>query len=278
MNDLAAKDTTELQEFSAESLLREAVGSGVPVETIERLLVMRKELKEEHAREVFNSAMVGFKSECPPIKKTKEVKNKNGTSRYFYAPLEEIDKQITPTLTKFGFTYSFRARPEADAVTEIAVITHKLGHSIEAPFKIPIEEDAYMNDGQKVASASSMAKRYALKDALGLIEVGDDDDGQTLGDGMSPQDLFKGFVRCTEGILENYESIMGIKDAIQQGDMESAAQLLYEIPIEETEKFWRAYTKGGPFTTDENNIIRSEVTPIIRQMKEDKFKEENTNV
>ena len=52
-----------------ESLIAKAIDKNVSVETMERLLIMRRELKAEWAQTEFDKAMAAFQSECPIIKK-----------------------------------------------------------------------------------------------------------------------------------------------------------------------------------------------------------------
>ena len=44
----------------AEALIAKAIEKNVPVETMERLLVMRRELRAERAKEAFDKAMSAF--------------------------------------------------------------------------------------------------------------------------------------------------------------------------------------------------------------------------
>ena len=52
-----AKIIPQQYEFSAEELISQAIDKGVSVETMEKLLAMRKELKNEWAKEQFDKAM-----------------------------------------------------------------------------------------------------------------------------------------------------------------------------------------------------------------------------
>ena len=57
----------------AEMLIAKAIDKNVPVETMERLLAMRRELKAEWAKAEFDKAMSVFQSDCPIIKKRRET-------------------------------------------------------------------------------------------------------------------------------------------------------------------------------------------------------------
>lgn len=161
--------------MSVESLISQAVKANVSIETLERLLVMRDKFNAEKAKEAFVVAMSGFQSECPVIKKTKKVLNKDGrTVRYSYAPIESIVEQIKKPLSKYKLSYSWEAKNEPGSIVAVVTITHALGHSTTSEFKIPVDTEGYMTAPQKVASALTFAKRYSLCNALG-ISTGDED-------------------------------------------------------------------------------------------------------
>lgn len=165
--------------ISAESLISQALNEKVSIETIERLLVMRRELKQEKAKEAYNLAMAHFQSECPIIKKTKQVKNKDGSLRYGYAPLDSIVRQTKGLIQKHGFSYTIDAIVEDRWVSAICKIVHELGHSESSHFRIPIISEGFMTEPQKFASALTFAKRYAFCNAFGIL-TGDEDDDSVI--------------------------------------------------------------------------------------------------
>lgn len=170
------------QNQSAESLISQAINKGVSVDTMERLMKMRREMKEEYAKEQFDKSLADFQSECPVIKKTKNVLNKDKVStRYKYAPLDAIVNQVRPLLQRHGFSYSINAKVENSTVMAIMKVTHRAGHSETSEFQIPIDPDAFMNQQQKFASALTFAKRYAFCNAFGILTGDDDDDGVHAG-------------------------------------------------------------------------------------------------
>lgn len=171
---------------TAEVLIAQAIDKGVTVDTMERLLAMRRELKSEAAKEAFDRSMSAFQSECPVIDKSKKVLNKDGQSvRYAYAPLDAIVTQVKPLLQKHGFGYRIVADVQGKGkdgeVQATCVVTHELGHSETSSFKVPIDLESYMNLPQKFASALTFAKRYAFTNAFGLMTGETDDDGQRAG-------------------------------------------------------------------------------------------------
>lgn len=175
--ELQVIKTPEPQEQSVEGLMRCAIEKGASVETLERLMAIRRELKAEAAKEAFERSMAAFQAECPTIAKTKQVMQKNGKDvRYCYAPLEVIIEQVKAILQKHGFNYTLDAKVEGQWVEAICQSTHSMGHSKTSSFKVPIDKDAYMAEAQKFASALTFCKRYAFCNAFGILTGDDDDD------------------------------------------------------------------------------------------------------
>lgn len=168
----------EKREISPEELIARAIDRNVPIETMERLLAMRTQLKEERAKEEFFKSLASFQEKCPIIPKTKEV----GGSKfnYKYAPLDVIVEVVSPILKKCGFSYNiqacFKDNPPVQIVT--CIVHHRAGHSESSEFRAPVDLNGYMNDIQKHASAMTYAKRYAFCNAFGILTGDEDNDAQ----------------------------------------------------------------------------------------------------
>ena len=161
------------------ALLERAVDGKAAVEVLERLQVLRKELRAEKAKEEYDRALAAFQAECPVIEKRKDVLNKDGRSvRYRYAPLDEIISQVKGLLQKYGFSYSLTTVTGEKRVKSICKITHALGHSEISEFEVPIDPQAFMNEQQKFASALTYSKRYAFCNGLGILTGDEDVDGK----------------------------------------------------------------------------------------------------
>lgn len=160
---------------SFESLLLSAVQSGATVDQLERLLDLRRQLKAEADQQAFDQAMARFQSECPPIRKDKEVFVRNQL-RYRYAPLESIVAQVKILLRDNELSYSMDAEVKGSSVLAICTVKHSQGHRQSSKFEVPIQTDAFMSEPQKFASALTFAKRYAFINALGLMTAEDDTD------------------------------------------------------------------------------------------------------
>src|SRR3712207_6481134 len=90
-----------LMQGQAENLIAKAIDRNVSVETMEKLLAMRKELQAEWAKRRFDEAMAAFQAECPVIEKTRKVdfvsRRTGSRTTYAYAPLDEIVRQVKET-------------------------------------------------------------------------------------------------------------------------------------------------------------------------------------
>lgn len=167
--------------MNVETLMLRALESNVSIDSLERLMAMRRELVAEGARTAFFSALAGFQAECPVIPKTGEVRERGGQQvRYRFAPLDKIVSTIRPHLEAHGLSYTFNAVFDLDNHHLIAVceVHHALGHTEQSEFRVPISKDNFMNSAQHFGSASSYARRYALCNALGLLTGDEDDDAQ----------------------------------------------------------------------------------------------------
>jgi len=172
-----ALDTT----VHAETLIAQAIQQGTSVETMEKLLSMRRELKAEKAKEIYDESMSGFQSECPIIKKTKSVKTKTGAVAYSYAPIESIVSQVKKLLSKYGFSYSTQIITDKGSVKAVCIVKHLAGHSENYEMEVPLgTKTAVMSDSQVVAAASTFAKRYAFCNAFGILTGDEDNDGAKI--------------------------------------------------------------------------------------------------
>lgn len=164
--------------FNAEAIIAQAVQNNVPIETMERLLAMRRELKAEWEKQQYNEDMAKLQQEMPVITKSEGVKDKNGKHRYSYAPIDKIVAETKDVIGKHGFSYTIDVIQDAQSVTTVVTTTHKHGHEKQSRFQIPIDASAYMSAPQKVAAAMTYAKRYAFCNAFGIMTSDQDTDAQ----------------------------------------------------------------------------------------------------
>lgn len=173
---------------AVETFISQAIAANVPVETMEKLFALRANVKAEAAKEAFVRAMGKFQNDCPVIKKTRKVLNKDGRSvRYQFAPLEAIVEQIKKVVMDNELSYSWNTEHTEGHMKVTCTITHVLGHSTTSTFEIPIDPEGFMTAPQKYASAQTFAKRYTLCNALGISTGDEDTDATDVGKEKTPK-------------------------------------------------------------------------------------------
>ena len=166
----------------AEALIALAIEKNVSVDTMERLLAMRRELKAERAKEEFDKALSAFQAECPIIKKTKGVNTNAGDLAYKYAPLECIVEQVKDFLSKHGFSYSVDQPEAKPGYIKVALtVKHTFGHSEVTSVALPLgNKTSIMSQTQVEAAALTFAKRYAFCNAFGILTGDEDTDAKPV--------------------------------------------------------------------------------------------------
>lgn len=174
-----------VQEPSVGQMLQKVIDSGITPETVnalEKLCDLKIKVDAINAEKEFASAFNRLMAEIPQIKATKSVPNNDGSTRYKFAPIEEIDRQLRPLALEHGFTYYF-AEGDSDAgkVEKLCVVQHVGGHKRSNPFSVRVSKPPGSSDSQADGSTHSYAKRGALCDAFGIIIEHMDDDARLLG-------------------------------------------------------------------------------------------------
>jgi hypothetical protein len=178
----AAQGVKAITSVDPQALLAQAIDKNLPIESMERLLAMRKEMKAEFARDQFFVALSGFQSECPIVEKKHQVRDKDKVTkadkglRYSYAPIEDMVDAVRPLFSKWGLSWTIKTKQTREDVTAICFAHHCDGHEEVTEFTVPIDPDAYMTDPQKAAAALTYATRYAFKGAFGIQTKGEDND------------------------------------------------------------------------------------------------------
>lgn len=235
MSEIMKTEKNEIQRVNVnpENLIAQAIEKGLPVETMEKLLAMRRELKEEVAKEQYYISLSQFQKQCPVIKKESKVDftGKTGKrTKYEYAGLDSIVSQVRDLLEANGFSYTVKTKQTEKSVMAICESHHVAGYSDSTFFEIPIDYDAYMNAAQKVASALTYAKRYAFCNAFGIMTGDEDDDCQSN--------------NGTENILEDVSQNIGKEKPTTVGFSEASDSERMKNELLDT---------GRPFTKEMND-------------------------
>ncbi len=180
------------QEPSVALMLQTFIERGITSESVgafSQLCELKERMDAKNAEREFASAFLGLKNALPPIHASKPVNNKDGSVRYCFAPLEEIDAALRGPALAHGFTYSFsEGAAQPNKVTKICTITHKGGHSRSNSFTVRIGNGPPgSSESQSDGAAHSYAKRGALCDAFGII-IDTDTDARIEGHPISEEE------------------------------------------------------------------------------------------
>lgn len=166
----------------ATALIAQAIQKGTDVDTMEKLLAMRRELKGERSKEEYDRAMAEFQKNCPTIEK--KVKGYN----YKYADLTAIIEQVKGLLSDNGFSYTFDTDELENKILVYCKVKHIGGHSEVSKAIITKESTTKMNASQQSGAAMTYGKRYAFVNAFGILTGDEDTDAATT---YSPAPLVK---------------------------------------------------------------------------------------
>ena len=113
-------------------------------------------------------------------------------------------------------------------------------------YTVRVDVDANDSGDKAPPKAQTIAKRIALRSVLD-IETGEDEEQR--GDEIA--------TNLAAAIVKHRTTIDAIKNALAEGDMSAAAEAWFELDNDEKRSIWAAPSKGGPFTTDERDVIKS---------------------
>jgi hypothetical protein len=151
----------------------------VPMERIERVMDMIRDLRREQAEEDFNEAMAAAQQEMTPIARD----SFNPQTRSKYASYAAIDKALRPIRTKYGLAVSFdEAMNDApEGYIRVVAFVTKGRHTRTYHYDSPIITTGLQGKvNMTLTHARSSAVTYAKRYLMGMIfdlSTGDDVDG-----------------------------------------------------------------------------------------------------
>lgn len=190
---------------------------------------------------------------------TKSVKNDFFKSKY--ADLAGVIDVVRPAFTEAGIAVI--QAPSTGPDGEIAVTTtlvHTSGQWMSDQVSMAIDPSA-KNPAQAAGSLITYLRRYSLS-AFANCAAEDDDGNSLAGNVKAVQqkpvdnsvldiDAYK------ELCAKHQDTIIAVKAGIANDDLSSASEAWYELTKDEQEQLWRAQSKGGCFTTNEQKTIKT---------------------
>jgi hypothetical protein len=174
MNDLQKTETP--LPAGPMDMISQAVASGASIETLERLMALKQQHDKEVARQAFLNALSDFQNEAPDIRKTKGVEF--GNTKYMYAPLADIDRQLRKPMKDHGFSKRWEIQDNGDEIKVTCIIAHIGGHTEQTAMTAKPDTSGSKNPIQARGSAIEYMKRYTLVGALGITTADSDIDGR----------------------------------------------------------------------------------------------------
>ncbi|MEY8194475.1 MAG: ERF family protein [Cycloclasticus sp.] len=172
------------------ALIEAAINQNLDVEKLSKVLELQTQWENKESRKSYFTALSGFQSELPIIKKTKTAKfptRNGGTMEYCYASLDDICEQIKPLLQKHGLSYRFEQHTENMAIHIRCIVTHSDGHSEHCTMNGQPDTSGNKNNLQQMASAVTYLRRYAIEGAFGIATAAQDIDGRLPTASTAPQ-------------------------------------------------------------------------------------------
>lgn len=160
-------------------MMKAVLDRGVTAENasaLEKLVGLCERMQDRESERAFAAAFKALQSEMKGVKAMKPVPNNDGTTRYKFAPYEDIMAQVRPMLEKHGFTVTFSTDFGDGRLIKSCTLQHIGGHSKTNKFAVRIGSGPpKATETQADGAASTYAKRFALCDCLNILIETDSD-------------------------------------------------------------------------------------------------------
>lgn len=157
-------------------LIALGIEKGLDVHALEKLMDLKQRYDADQARKAFFHAFTNFQSHCPDLRKTKEVSFNQ--TRYHYAPLADITRQISKVLRENNLSYRWEIQDDEKTIKVTCLVSHIDGHTESTTMTANPDTSGAKNAIQARGSAIEYLKRYTLIGALGISTADSDIDGR----------------------------------------------------------------------------------------------------
>jgi hypothetical protein len=162
----------------------------LPVDKLQAILDMQRQLLRDRAATEFNRAMAAAQAEMRRVAADAE----NPQTRSRYASYAALDRALRPIYTKHGFALTFNTAdsPLDEHIRVLCDAVHVGGHTKTYTIDMPADGmgakgGAVMTKTHARGSAASYGMRYLLKLIWNVAVGEDDDDGNAAGGHLAPE-------------------------------------------------------------------------------------------
>ena len=160
----------------------------VPIDTVERMFALARQLGADEAQRQFHSAFRELQSKLEPVRRT----GFNSHTKSYYAKLEKVCEMLDPLILAHGFSKSF-SMVDCSVPNHIRIklrLRHDAGHVEDHFWDAPIDvtgPGGKKNKTELHGTASSMtySERHMLVNVFGVQTIIDDDGNRGAGVGPS---------------------------------------------------------------------------------------------
>lgn len=184
--------------------------------------------------------------------------SKNPFFKSSYADLTSVIKVVKEPFADNGLSFVQLPVSGETYVGVTTMLMHTSGEWLQSEYMLPMTK----RDPQAAGSAITYARRYALQSLAGIPSV--DDDGELgMFRGGTPANTEPDMSKEEANIVYNdlatkhSATIECVKAGIESGEITAAAEAWFELTEDDQMGLWKAYSKGGVFTTEEQKLIRT---------------------
>jgi hypothetical protein len=163
------------------SIIQYAIERGAGIDTIERLIALKRQEESDAARRAYNAAFNAFKASPVHINKNKHVDftGKTGLrTNYKHATLDNVCDVIGAALAQHKLSYRWETKQDGVKITVTCILSHELGHSESTSLFAEPDQTGNKNSIQAVGSTVTYLQRYTLLALTGMATTDQDTDGR----------------------------------------------------------------------------------------------------
>lgn len=167
-------------EIDVASLLTAIVRHGVTSDAagaVKELVLLREHQEDRDAKRRWLEAFARVRNATKTVNASKGIPDKNGSVKWYYAPLEDLQDAIEPILELHDMTMRFDSRREGNLCHGVCWVAHCAGHEEKSECAV----NAANAQGGDLG-AIKIAKRGAMTAMFGIKTRHLGDDASVLGD------------------------------------------------------------------------------------------------